>query len=66
MNTQPVRSQLDVFATGFTNLMLTCRWLVIVAAIAAAGFIAKNAQDLAFDNNYRAFFSEQNPEAARL
>ncbi len=38
------------------------RWLVILASLAATVGIAAGAQRLTFDNNYRVFFSKENPE----
>ncbi len=55
-------NRLDIFAAGFTRWMIRLRWLVILASIAAAFFIGENAAKLEFSNNYRTFFSKQNPE----
>ena len=56
------RNQLDSFAVGLATWVIRLRWLVIIAAIAGAGYVAQGAQYLAFSNNYRTFFSEDNPE----
>ncbi len=53
---------LDKFAVGLASLVIRLRWLVIVAALVGAGYIATGAQHLAYSNNYRTFFSEDNPE----
>ncbi len=54
--------RLSAFAGGLARLMITLRWLVIPTAIAASVIIGMQASKLEFTNNYRAFFSEQNPE----
>lgn len=56
------RSRMDQFAVDLAQIMIRFRWLVILACIAAAGFIATGAQHLEFSNNYRTFFSKENPE----
>ncbi|MEO0398062.1 MAG: MMPL family transporter [Pseudomonadota bacterium] len=56
------RNALDAFATAFTKTVIAGRWLVILLSVVIAGYIATNAQKLSFTDNYRAFFSEQNPE----
>jgi predicted RND superfamily exporter protein len=53
---------LDGFAVGFAEIVIRFRWLVIVATLALTGFMAIGLQYLAYSNNYRAFFSEDNPE----
>jgi predicted RND superfamily exporter protein len=48
--------------TGFGEEVIRYRWWIIVATVlivASAGYGAKN---LGFTNNYRAFFSEENPQ----
>jgi uncharacterized protein len=57
-----VRNRLDDFAVGLATWMIRLRWLVILAAIAGAGYVATGTQYLAFSNNYRVFFSKDNPE----
>ncbi|MHA7873304.1 MAG: RND transporter, partial [Hyphococcus sp.] len=56
------RNRLDSFAVGLATWMIRLRWLVILAAIAGAVYVGQNAQNLAYSNNYRTFFSEDNPE----
>ena len=56
------RSGLDQFAIGFAEAAIRFRWLVILLSLVGAGFMASGIQHLAFSNNYRAFFSEENPE----
>ncbi|GJL94279.1 MAG: RND transporter [Hyphococcus sp.] len=55
-------NQLDMFAAGLAKLMIKLRWLVILAAIGASIAIGSHASKLEFSNNYRAFFSAENPE----
>ncbi len=56
------KSGIDAFAARFTDLMIRLRWLVILAAIVAAGYVGSGASQLEYSNNYRTFFSKQNPE----
>ena len=56
------QKQLDGFAVALADTVIRFRWLVILLSIAAAAYIGMGAQKLAYDNNYRAFFSEENPE----
>ena len=55
-------SGLDAFAVGFTKFLIRIRWLVILASIAVAGYVSTGTQYLAYSNNYRTFFSDENPE----
>ena len=55
-------NQLDAFAAGLAHWMIKLRWLVILAAIAGSAAVASHASKLEFSNNYRAFFSKENPE----
>jgi predicted RND superfamily exporter protein len=56
------RNSLDAFAVALTRVMIRLRWLVIVAALAGAGYLATGASQLEYNNNYRAMFSKENPE----
>jgi len=56
------RNQLDAFAVFLATWMIRLRWLVIPAAVAAALAIGQNAANLEYSNNYRTFFSKENPE----
>ncbi|MEM6536802.1 MAG: MMPL family transporter [Pseudomonadota bacterium] len=56
------KSGMDAFASHFTEAMIRLRWIVIILALAGAGWVAQGAQYLEYSNNYRTFFSEQNPE----
>lgn len=53
---------LDNVAIAITKVATYLNWLVVILAIVGAGFIAQHAMKLEFDNNYRAFFSPENPE----
>lgn len=53
---------LDAFAIALAKTVISMRWLVIIAAIAGAAFIATGAAKLEYSNNYRTFFSADNPE----
>jgi len=53
---------IDRLAAGFTRGVLRFRWLVVLAAVAGAVTIGSGAQNLEFANNYRVFFSDENPE----
>jgi uncharacterized protein len=53
---------LDNFASGLARWMIKLRWIVIVASVGGAVAIGSYASQLEFSNNYRSFFSKQNPE----
>jgi hypothetical protein len=53
---------IDRFAVALTRVVIRHRWLVILAVILAALGIGSGAQKLEFANNYRVFFSQENPE----
>ena len=55
-------NKLDMFASGLAKTMINLRWLVIIVAVAGSAFIGMQASKLEFSNNYRTFFSKQNPE----
>jgi predicted RND superfamily exporter protein len=57
-----IRNRTDSFATGLAEIMIRWRWAVILAAVIAAFGFASGMPKLSFDTNYRAFFSEDNPE----
>lgn len=60
--TSPVQSPIDRLAVASTKAVIKYRWLVIVLSIVGAFLIASNARFLTFGNNYRVFFSDENPE----
>ena len=57
-----MRTAADRFAVGFTEFVLRFRYLVVLAAFVVVAAIASQAQFLSFGNNYRVFFSDENPE----
>ena len=59
---EATRNSLDQFAAGLGMFVIKFRWLVIIASLVGAGYIGTGAQHLTFNNNYRVFFSEENPE----
>ena len=60
----PVKSRtpIDRFAVGFTEFVLNQRILVILVSVLGIVGLATQAQYLSFENNYRVFFSDENPE----
>ncbi|MEM6547913.1 MAG: MMPL family transporter [Pseudomonadota bacterium] len=56
------RSRLDAFAVALARGVLRWRFLVIAAALVATALVAMNAANLGISNNYRVFFSKENPE----
>lgn len=57
-----IRNRTDMFATALADAMIRWRWIVILATILATVGFAMGMPRLAFDTNYRAFFSDENPE----
>ena len=53
---------IDRFAARLTRGVIRWRWLVILVAIVGALAVGSGAQHLEFANNYRVFFSDENPE----
>jgi uncharacterized protein len=53
---------IDRLATGLAHAVIRWRWTTIFVAVASAVLIATGASRLEFANNYRAFFSDENPE----
>ncbi|MEM9838104.1 MAG: MMPL family transporter [Pseudomonadota bacterium] len=56
------RTAVDRVAVSFTEFVLRFRYLVVLLALAAVVAITSQAQYLTFGNNYRVFFSKENPE----
>ena len=48
--------------TAYSNLVIKWRWLVILLSVVGVMLIASGAKHLTFDNDYRVFFSDENPE----
>ncbi len=57
-----ISNSVDRFAERFVDLIIRLRWLVLLAAFAFAGFVVQYAQTIEVANNYRVFFSSENPE----
>ncbi len=55
-------SVLDASWVAYGEWLVRWRWLAIVLALALAGLAGFGAKNLWFDNNYRAFFSAENPQ----
>jgi len=53
---------IDRFAERLTRGVIRWRWLVVLAAVTSALAIGSGAGNLEFANNYRVFFSDENPE----
>ena len=53
---------IDRFAVWLTRGVLRFRWAVIIAVLALAAGIGSGATNIEFANNYRVFFSKENPE----
>ena len=49
-------------ATSWANFVVKMRWLIIVMAVVLTAAIASGGSKLSFSNDYRAFFSPENPE----
>ncbi len=55
-------SKVDRFAISLTKVMVRWRWAVVFLMAAFVVFMGSGGRFLEFSNNYRAFFSEENPE----
>jgi len=53
---------IDRFAERLTRGVIHWRWLIVLAAVTSALAIGSGAGNLEFANNYRVFFSDENPE----
>ncbi len=56
------QTSIDRLAVLLAEWVLRLRWVVILLVIIGAGYVSTGMQNLAFSNNYRAFFSEENPD----
>ena len=54
--------RIDAFAANLARFVIAWRWLVIFGCLAVSALVASNASTLTIANNYRVFFSENNPE----
>ncbi len=62
MNGTKFYSQLEKFVNGYVDWILKYRWFVVAVTIVITIFIGSGARFLSFDTNYRAFFSDDNPQ----
>lgn len=58
---QPSQKTSD-WAGRYADWLIRNRWLVLISSIMITLFIASGARLLAFNNDYRVFFSEDNPQ----
>ncbi len=57
---------IDRFETGFGKWVIKYRWLIIIATILVVLGAGSGVRFLTFNNDTRAFFSEQNPQLHAL
>ena len=55
-------SRLDTFVVPYTRWVIRWRWPIVIASLLVAMLLGSGAQGLFFDTNYRAFFSDENPQ----
>jgi len=58
------RNRLDALAFAFADVVIRLRWFVVFAALALCAWAGTGIRHLEYSNNYRVFFSKQNPELA--
>ena len=51
----------DKRITAYSNFIIRWRWAIILFSLVAAVFITSGGRFLGFNNDYRVFFSEDNP-----
>ena len=56
------RASMDAFAVKLAEAVIRRRWLIIGATVVLAAVTGSGARFLDFATNYRAFFSDENPE----
>lgn len=54
-------AEIDRRITAYTNFIIRWRWLVVLGSIMATMAIVMGLKNLGFDNDYRVFFSDDNP-----
>ncbi len=54
-------TRVDRLVTRFTQQVIRFKWLVVIATIGLVGLAGSGAGGLYFNTDYRAFFSEDNP-----
>ena len=55
-------NRVDAFAAALAAFAIKRRWLVIIAALLTVLAVGSGARHLDLANNYRVFFSDENPE----
>ena len=55
-------SRLDTFVVPYTRWVIRWRWPIVIASLLVAMLLGSGARGLFFDTNYRAFFSDENPQ----
>lgn len=56
------RNAIDDFAIALASQVVRFRWLVVIVAVALLVGLSMGASRLGYSNNYREFFSAENPE----
>lgn len=49
------------WVVSYARAIVKLRWLVVLASVAAAMFLASGGRYIQFSNDYRYFFTKQNP-----
>ena len=56
------RSRLDTYTVSYTRWVIRWRWPIVIASLLVALLLGSGTRGLFFDTNYRAFFSDENPQ----
>ena len=56
------QSFFDPISIWISEIIVQSRWLIVFMSILTIGAMASGSQYLEFSNNYRIFFSDENPE----
>jgi len=62
MNNTNYSSTYSRFISSYSDFIIRWRWVVVIVTLVLTFFIASGAQYLRFDTDYRAFFSDDNPQ----
>ena len=52
------------FVTRYAEAVIRFRWLILLASLAIIFVAASGGKNLAFTDDYRAFFAKENPQLA--
>ena len=55
-------SKIDQVVTRYARWVLRWRWPIVILSLLTAAGVGSGARGLFFDTNYRAFFSDENPQ----